>query len=93
MEICSVSFENFKSSEHPTYNGYCIGLLRSLNENNLTWREKRDLESMFERLELIFGMSDEENIKHIIEYLESGRYLEFEKVVRVTKLLFPFTGA
>jgi hypothetical protein len=92
MEICSVTFECFKGSEYTTYRGYCRGLLRSINENNLTWREKRDLESVFERLDLIFGMSDDENNEYIIGYLNSGRYIQFEKVVRVTKDLFPFTG-
>jgi hypothetical protein len=92
MEICSVTLDAFKGSAYNTYRGYCEGLLRSINENTLNWREKKDLESVFERLELIFGMSDNENNEHIIGYLSSGRYIEFEKVVRVTKDLFPFTG-
>jgi hypothetical protein len=92
MEICHVTLDAFKGSAYNSYRGYCQGLLRSINENTLSWREKRDLELVFQHLELIFGMSDDENNKHIIGYLSSDRYLEFEKVVRLTKDLFPFTG-
>ncbi len=92
MEICTVTLDTFKASEYDTYRGYCRGLLRSLRDNNLSWREKRDLEQLFEQLDLIFGLDEKETSKHILDYLESGRYREFEKVVRLTKDLFPFTG-
>jgi hypothetical protein len=92
MEICTVTLETFNGSVYNTYQGYCRGILRSIKHDELSNREKHDLAVIFDRLELIFGMSIDDTNNYILEYLESERYLDFEKVVRVTKDLFPFTG-
>lgn len=92
ITICEVSFKTFRESEYSTYNNYCKGLLRSIKENYLTKREKMDLSIIIEEMDLIFGMDENETNRYLLEYLESDRCVEFEKVVRITNDLFPFTG-
>ena len=92
MEICTITLKTFRGSVYNTYQGYCRGMLRSLKHNELSKREKHDLSVIFDGLELIFGMDITDTNRYILEYLESERYSEFEKVVRMTKDLFPFTG-
>lgn len=92
ITICEVSFKTFKKSEYTTYNNYCKGLLRSIKENYLTKREKIDLSVILNEMDLIFGMDENETNRYLLEYLESDRCSEFEKIVRLTNDLFPFTG-
>ncbi len=92
MEICTITLDAFKRSVYNTHQGYCRGLLRSLRENDLSKREKYDLSEIFAHLDLIFGMDEKETSGYILGYLESERYDEFERVIRLTKDLFPFTG-
>jgi hypothetical protein len=92
MTICEASLKRFKKSGYSTYTAYCTGLLRSIRVGNLSKSEKFDLIQILQELDLMYGMSEDDNNYYILAYLESGRCGEFQNVVEMTRILFPFTG-
>ena len=92
LAICEVTFKNFKNSMWVTYANYCKGMAMSLKTGELSKLDKRHLLVIYDELELLFGMSDAEKAEYIHRYFESGRWGEFEVIIRDTKKFFPFTG-
>ena len=92
LEICSITVDLTRKSPYYTHKAFCKGLLRSIKAENLSGWEKASLVKIFERLEHIFGFQSAEMNDYILAYLESDRIEEFERVVLMTRMLFPFTG-
>lgn len=92
LTICEVSVELFEKTEFQTYANYCRMMNMSLKDNNLSRREKSDLIIISERVDKIFSLGKKLTAEYIVSYFDSGRHLDFERSVRLTKEFFPITG-
>jgi hypothetical protein len=92
LSICEVSLNMVKPTQYTTYSYYCKGMCMSLIDGNLSYREKNDILVIANYLESIYGLNNVDIGKYILDYFESERYFELQKVVMLTNEYFPFIG-
>jgi hypothetical protein len=89
LTICEESFKLFKKTNFSTYNNYCKTFYLSLSSNDLSSREKSDLISLLNVLDLIYGLDDKDAFKYIMEFLACDKILDFELYVREMYNCYP----
>ena len=89
LNICEVSLELFNASFYSTYLAYCNGMRLSINNNNLTKKNRYDLMIISKYLETIYGFNEIEIGEFIVSYFESDRFNEFQRLVLLNENVFP----
>jgi hypothetical protein len=88
MSICEVSLELFNDSMYSNYINYCKGMSTSIDNGNLSKKEKNDIIIITKYLDLIYGFGEEEIATYIVSYFESDRVVEFQKIVSLNDTIF-----
>ena len=89
LNICEISLELFKNSFYTTYLSYCNGMRLNISNNDLTKKNNYDLVMIFKYLESIDGFDDIEIGELIVDYFESDRFAEFQRLVLLNENVFP----
>jgi hypothetical protein len=89
LNICEVSLVLFNTSFYSTYLAYCNGMRLSINNNNLTKKNRYDLMIISKYLETIYGFNEIEIGEFIVSYFESDRFSEFQRLVLLNENVFP----
>lgn len=92
LTICEISLPMMKRTNYSTYGAYCRGVGWGIKHGVLSGKEKDDIATIFGRLNLIFGMSNDETADYIDKYFSLDMFKNYERSVRLTKEYFPFTG-
>jgi hypothetical protein len=88
MSICEVSLELFKDSMYSTYINYCKGMSMSIDNGNLSKKEKHDIIKITNYLDLLYGFGEDEIAAYIVSYFESDRVAEFQKIVSLNETIY-----
>lgn len=64
----------------------------ALKTGTPTMTQKMDVIFIAEELRKIYGLGPKECGEYIADYFNSGRFLEFQKLVMLTKEVFPVIG-
>ena len=91
LTICETSLDLYEKSEFSTYENYCRTLNAEIESNNVSTEGKSHILIIGNILEKIYGLDWCSIGKFISDYFNSGRCLEFEKHVRLSRDMFPFT--
>jgi hypothetical protein len=89
LNICEVSLELFNTRFYSTYLAYCNGMRLSINNNNLTKKNRYDLMIISKYLETIYSFNEIEIGEFIVSYFESDRFNEFQRLVLLNENVFP----
>jgi hypothetical protein len=89
LNICEVSLELFNTSFYSTYLAYCNGMCLSINNNNLTKKNRYDLMIISKYLESIYCFNEIEIGEFIVSYFESDRFNEFHRLILLNESVFP----
>jgi len=63
-----------------------------LRSGNPTKNQKREMGLIADELTKIYGLNPKECGEYIADYFNSGRFLEFQRLVMLTKEVFPIVG-
>jgi hypothetical protein len=64
----------------------------SIINNNLSKIERDNLIAIVNHLKLLYNLDDDEIINHITNYFISDKVVEMQKIIMLTKEIFPITG-
>jgi len=64
----------------------------SIINNNLSKIERDNLIAIVNHLKLLYNLGDDEIINHITNYFISDKVVEMQKIIMLTKEIFPITG-
>lgn len=92
LTICEVSLELLQESLFSTYHNYCDNMNISLKTGTLTKKQNSELMFIANSLNKIYGLNAKETGEYIADYFDSGRYMELQKLVMLTKEIFPIVG-
>jgi hypothetical protein len=90
--ICEITTELFKKTSCTTHGGYCRLLRYSINDKNLSYREKLDIIEVINALKIIFEMKDEVAFDYFVKYLNEEKFSKFESIVFATRSYYPNSG-
>lgn len=86
--ICEISLGLFGGTNYATYGGYCNGMKTAILTNGFSKKQKKDLISILDRMELLYSLDYTANSEYITDFFCEDMYLKFEKSVRLTIEVF-----
>jgi hypothetical protein len=92
LSICDITMSMFKKTKFMTYINYCRSMHDSIINNNLSKIERDNLIAIVNHLKLLYNLDDDEIINHITNYFISDKVVEMQKIIMLTKEIFPITG-
>lgn len=92
LSICDITMPMFKKTKFMTYINYCRYMHDSITNNNLSGIERDNFISIVNHLKLLYNLDDNEIMDYIINYFISDRVVEMQKIIMLTKEIFPITG-
>lgn len=91
LTICEIAMREFKNTNYSSFVNFCKGIGYSLNNGNLSTKEKACIIGVVEILDKIYTMDAETTGRYISDFfnMEAERIRGFELCVMESKEYFP----
>ena len=87
--ICEFIIKYYKDyTQFTSFSGFCLHFKQLINNDNLNFNNTLVLTKVEDKLNKIFGLSTQQSMNYIVDFLLEDKYKEFEMEVLRTNELF-----